>query len=84
MNYTATFGTARHPFRATLPLRTLRRLPNAEPEVQARMAAGGGNSAGASTDRPPARARRFVTKQEVKDFLLAYCACFIAVSAYLG
>ncbi len=32
-----------------------------------------------ATPRRPA-----ITAQDVKEFLLAYCACFVAVSAYLA
>ena len=73
------FGTARHPFRASLPLRTLRRLPRHEPEVQALIDAGE-STAG---EEPVAR-RPWLTVQDAKDFLLAYLACFLAVSAFLG
>ena len=76
---TATFGTARHPFRATLPLRALRRLPRHEPEVQARLDAFGGVDA----VEQPAR-RPLLSLQDVKDFLIAYVACFMAVTAFLG
>ena len=76
---TATFGTARHPFRATLPLRTLRRLPRHEPEVQARIDA----CEGVAAQEPPAR-RPLLSAQDVRDFLLAYIACFLAVTAWLG
>jgi hypothetical protein len=79
MNRTASFGSTRHPYRATLPLRVLRSLPNPEPEVQARMAAA---EAVEIEDAPKRRA--LITVQDVKDFLLAYCACFIAVSAFLS
>lgn len=85
MSHPVTFGTARHPFRATLPLRVLRRLPQYEPEVRARMTA----ALAATTDMPDeaqiARpGKPLLTMQEVKDFLLAYCACFMAVSAFLS
>jgi len=76
---TPTFGTARHPFRATLPLRTLRRLPRHEPEVQARMDA----YEGAAAEKIPAR-RSWLSAQDVKDFLIAYVACFMAVTAFVG
>jgi len=72
------FGTARHPFRAGLPLRTLRCLPRHEPEVQARIDAG----AGAAAEDPAPR--RWLNAQDVRDFLIAYVACFLAVSAWLG
>lgn len=32
---------------------------------------------------PPQRTWR-ITVQDVKDFLLAYCACFLAVSAFIA
>lgn len=76
---TAIIGTARHPFRATLPLRTLRRLPRHEPEVQARIDA----YEGVAAEQPQVR-RPLLTAQDVRDFLLAYIACFLAVTAYLG
>jgi len=72
------FGTARHPFRATLPLRALRRLPRHEPEVQARI------DACAEPTAQAAPRRRWLTAQDAKDFLIAYVACFMAVSAFLG
>ncbi len=76
---TATFGTANHPFRATLPLRVLRRLPQHEPEVRVRI------EAELRAEAAPAEERRsLITLQDAKDFLLAYVACFMAVSAWLG
>jgi hypothetical protein len=30
------------------------------------------------------RMRQLLTLQDVKDFLLAYCACFVAVSLYIA
>lgn len=83
---TATFGSSRHPFRSALPLRVLRRLPQYEPEVQARIAAMESEEpdlpAGeVAADAP--RQRSFITMQDVKDFLFAYIACFMAVSAWL-
>lgn len=32
---------------------------------------------------PPQRTWR-ITAQDVKDFLLAYCACFLAVTAFIA
>ena len=79
---TASFGTARHPFRATLPLRALRTLPRYEPEVRARMEeaelADDDDAHGAPRKKP------LLTIQDAKDFLLAYCACFMAASAFLS
>jgi len=82
---TASFGTANHPFRATLPLRVLRRLPVFEPEVQARMdaAAAAAAEAGPIDERVPAR-RRWISRQDLRDFLLAYSACFLAVTAWIS
>lgn len=76
---TATFGTANHPFRATLPLRVLRRLPQHEPEVLARIEMRQGADVPA-----PEQKRALLTLQDVKDFLIAYVACFMAVSAWLS
>jgi len=75
---TATFGTSNHPFRATLPLRVLRRLPQYEPEVRARIEAAAPPPASEPARRP------LVSAQDVKDFLIAYIACFMAVSAWLS
>jgi len=82
---TASFGTANHPFRATLPPRVLRRLPVFEPEVQARMDAAAAAAAEAEPAAEPVPARRgWITKQDVRDFLVAYSACFLAVTAWLS
>lgn len=32
----------------------------------------------------PARQSQRITSQDVKDFLIAYCACFVCVSAFIG
>ena len=80
MTRSVTFGTARHPFRATLPLRVLRRLPQHEPEVRARIEA----AVEQPEDYAAPRKRPLVTVQDVKDFLLAYCAFFMAASAFLS
>ena len=84
---TASFGTANHPFRATLPPRVLRRLPVFEPEVQARMdavaAAAAMPAAEPVIEAAPAR-RRWISRQDVRDFLIAYSACFLAVTAWIS
>jgi hypothetical protein len=36
-----------------------------------------------ATNPVPQKAARFFTAQDVKEFLLAYCACFVAVSVFL-
>jgi len=83
---TASFGTANHPFRATLPPRVLLRLPVFEPEVQARIDAAARSAevqqAAESVIRPPSR--RWINRADIRDFLLAYTACFLAVSAWLS
>ncbi|MBC2666549.1 hypothetical protein H7F51_13565 [Novosphingobium flavum] len=86
---TLTFGTANHPFRAALPQRVLRRLPRYEPEVQARMAAAEAKAEEraaleAEAQAPTVRRRLPFTAQDLRDFLLAYTACFIAASAWLS
>lgn len=70
---------AGHPFRRTLPAHVLRPLPLFEPEVEAAMKA---LHLPEGMRSPPVDPRR-ITLQDVKDFLLAYCACFAAVSAFI-
>lgn len=68
-----------HAFRRGLPARVLLPLPVPEPEV---VAARERMNRLAAMRSPPVNLRR-ITMQDVKDFLLAYCACFIAVSAFI-
>lgn len=84
---TASFGTANHPFRATLPPRVLRRLPVFEPEVQARMDAAAAVAALPAAEPVVEAApacRRWISRQDVRDFLIAYSACFLAVTAWIS
>ncbi|WP_298197321.1 hypothetical protein [Novosphingobium sp.] len=84
---TARYGGTRHPFRATLPRRVLRSLPEVEPEVAARLAATAEDAATApAAEAPEAKLRRWpgITTQDVKDFLIAYIACLLAVMTFLG
>lgn len=67
---------ARHPFRASLPRRVLLPMPVHEPEVQAAMAR-------AALRSQPVDWKR-ITVQDVKEFLMAYCACFMAIIAFFG
>ena len=80
---TARYGGTRHPFRATLPRRVLRALPQPEPEVLARIEAAEAAQAEAPT-QPAPRWRFAVTGQDVKDFLVAYTACLLALLTFLG
>lgn len=65
-----------HPFRKTLPARVLVPLPEFEPEVAEAM------------QRAELRSKpvdwKHVTLQDAKDFLLAYCACFLAAIAFIS
>lgn len=70
---------AGHPFRRTLPAHVLRPLPKLEPEVEQAMA---GAILRAELRSPPIDPKK-ITLQDLKEFLLAYCACFIAVSAFI-
>jgi hypothetical protein len=65
-----------HPFRASLPRHVLTPLPVPEPEVLAAMARAGLRS-------EPVNWKR-ITLQDAKDFLLAYCACFVALMAFIS
>ena len=68
---------AGHPFRRTLPAHVLRPLPVFEPEVEAAF------EREHRFRSAPVNPRR-VTLQDVKDFLLAYCACFMAIMAFVS
>lgn len=68
-------GGTRHPFRATLPKRVLRELPRLEPEVA---------QAQALAQKVPAPSVWRITTQDVKDFLIAYCACLLAAMTFFG
>lgn len=70
---------AGHPFRRSLPAHVLRPLPMFEPEVEAAMSALQLPEGVRSRPVDP----RHITLQDVKDFLLAYCACFLAVSVFI-
>jgi hypothetical protein len=67
-------------FRLSLPQRVRSRLemplPRLEPEVEAA-------NARASLRSAPVNWRRLTT-QDARDFLLAYCACFIALQVFLA
>ncbi|MDE2620174.1 MAG: hypothetical protein KGL54_08435 [Sphingomonadales bacterium] len=80
----ARYGGTRHPFRASLPRRVLRSLPEHEPEVAARIAERSAHGDGTSTPVEPRRRWLGITTQDVKDFLIAYCACLLAVTTFLG
>ena len=66
-------------FRRNLPDRVRSRLqmplPSLEPEVAAAIER-------AALRSPPVNWRR-LTGQDVRDFLLAYCACFIALQTFM-
>lgn len=70
------YGSTRHPFRASLPRRVLRELPRHEPEVARALAEQGAATAPRSAWR--------ITAQDVKEFLIAYCACLLAAMTFLG
>ncbi len=74
---------AGHPFRRTLPAHVLRPLPNFEPEVERALLGAAGVAAQVAELRSPPVDPSKITLQDAKDFLLAYCACFIAVAAFI-
>jgi hypothetical protein len=67
---------ASHAFRRTLPARVLRPLPEFEPEVV--------EAIRRSAIRSKNVDWKHIGLQDIKDFLLAYCACFLAVSAFIS
>ena len=86
MDTIAIFGTSRHPFRASLPMRVLRRLPQFEPEVLAKMAEAEARAEAALMEASRAVKRKWlgIGAQDVRDFLLSYCAFLMAALAFLG
>ncbi len=80
---TAAYGTARHPFRASLPTHVLRELPKPEPEVLAAMRRAEERLRDAEIRSEPVDLKR-ITMQDLRDFLIAYCACFMAVIAFIA
>lgn len=74
---------AGHPFRRTLPAHVLRPLPTLEPEVERALAAINSGAAQLTEMRSPPVDPRNLTLQDAKDFLFAYCACFIAIAAFI-
>lgn len=77
------YGTARHPFRASLPLHALREMPRLEPEVIQAIRRAEQRLQEADIRSQPVDLRR-ITIQDLRDFLIAYCACFLAVMAFIA
>jgi hypothetical protein len=83
MSPSTTFGTSRHPFRASLPRHALRELPRHEPEVVAAMKRSEALLREAEIRSKPVNLRR-ISVQDLRDFLIAYCACFFAIMAFIA
>ncbi len=79
----AQYGTARHPFRSSLPRHVLRELPKQEPEVLAAMRRAEQALRDMEVRSEPVNLKR-ITMQDLRDFLIAYCACFMAVMAFIA
>ncbi len=79
----AAYGTTRHPFRASLPRHALRELPRLEPEVIAAMRKAEDRLRDMEVRSQPVNLKR-ITMQDLRDFLIAYCACFMAVMAFIA
>jgi type VI protein secretion system component VasF len=79
--------TARHPFLQSLP-RHVRHGAGRDP-VRRRARVEARAARAALAERLAARWRQFrrnsrITSSDVKDFLLAYCACFVAITAFIA
>lgn len=79
----AQYGTARHPFRRSLPMHVLRELPKLEPEVLAAMRRTEERLREADIRSGPVNLKH-ITMQDMRDFLIAYCACFLAVMVFIA
>ena len=83
MSPSTAYGTARHPFRAKLPRHALRELPRHEPEVLAAMKRAEALLREADIRSEPVNLRR-ISMQDIRDFLIAYCACFLAIMVFIA
>ncbi|ABD25777.1 hypothetical protein Saro_1333 [Novosphingobium aromaticivorans DSM 12444] len=81
--YGFAYGSARHPFRATLPLHVLRELPRHEPEVAAAIRRAEERLKSIEVRSDPVDLKR-ITARDLREFLLAYCACFFAVMMFIA
>ncbi len=79
----ARYGTTRHSFRRSLPTHVLRELPRQEPEVVAAMRRAEERLRELEVRSEPVNLKR-ITMQDLRDFLIAYCACFMAVMAFIA
>lgn len=77
------FGTARHPFRRSLPTHVLRELPKYEPEVLVAMRRAEERLREMDVRSEPVNLKR-LTMQDLRDFLIAYCACFLAIAVFIA
>ena len=77
------YGTTRHPFRASLPRHALRELPKHEPEVIAAMRRAEDALREMDLRSEPVDLRR-ISMRDVREFLIAYCACFMAVMVFIA
>lgn len=82
-SHASAYGTSRHPFRATLPRHALREQPRYEPEVLSAMKRAEAALREAEIRSEPVDLKR-VTMQDLRDFLIAYCACFFAIMAFIA
>jgi len=79
----AQYGTTRHPFRASLPKHVLRELPMLEPEVMSAMRRAEERLREADIRSEPVNLKR-VTMQDLRDFMIAYCAFFMAMMVFIA
>lgn len=61
----------------------MRELPKLEPEVLAAMRRAEKRLREVDIRSAPVKLQR-ITMQDVRDFLIAYCACFMAVIAFIA
>jgi hypothetical protein len=77
---------ARHPFLQQLP-RHVRHGQGVDPRhrhIRAAIAEQRADSGQSLRQKLQSLRRSSLSPQDVKDFLLAYCACFVAISAFIA
>jgi hypothetical protein len=72
-----------HPFRRTMPAHVLRPLPQFEPEVEQALKSAASAAAGPAEQRASPVDPRQISLKDVRQFLIAYCACFLVIATFI-
>lgn len=76
--------TARHPFRASLPPHVTRGGPPIRPGREIRVVSGGDVAGKGERTSERHGVQGMAATEGLRQFILAYCTCFVAVSAFIA